>query len=63
MFGKIKSSTEYVMRNSQHVKINYDKLNDFIKEKYADYKADFFSSFVIQACEYALENMDTDKNE
>ena len=22
-----------------------------------------FSSFVIQACEYALENMDTDKNE
>ena len=22
-----------------------------------------FSKFVIQACEYALENMDTDKNE
>ena len=31
MFDKIKSSTEYVMKNSKYVKINYDKLNDFIK--------------------------------
>lgn len=36
MFGKIKLSTEYVMRNSQHVKINYDKLNDFIKNVKCD---------------------------
>lgn len=31
MLNKIISSTEYVMKNSKHVKINYDKLNDFIK--------------------------------
>ncbi len=32
LFDKIKSSTEYVMNNSNYVKINYDKLNDFIKK-------------------------------
>ena len=31
MLDKIKSSTEYIMKNSKYVKINYDKLNDFIK--------------------------------
>ena len=33
-----------------------DKLNDFIKEKYADYKADFFSSFVIHSSEMTKKN-------
>ena len=33
-----------------------DKLNDFIKEKYADYKADFFSSFVIHSSEMTRKN-------
>ena len=32
LFNKIKSSTEYVMNNSKYVKINYEKLNDFIKK-------------------------------
>lgn len=33
-----------------------DKLNDFIKEKYADYKADFFSAFVIHSSEMTKKN-------
>ena len=33
-----------------------DKLNDFIKGKYADYKADFFSSFVIHSSEMTKKN-------
>ena len=33
-----------------------DKLNDFIKEKYTDYKADFFSSFVIHSSEMTKKN-------
>ena len=33
-----------------------DKLNDFIKEKYADYKADFFSSFVVHSSEMTKKN-------
>lgn len=31
MFDKIISSSKYVMKNSKYVKINYDKLNEFIK--------------------------------
>lgn len=39
MFDKIISSSEYVMKNSKCVKINYDKLNDFIKNiKYNELK-------------------------
>lgn len=33
-----------------------DKLNNFIKEKYTDYKADFFSSFVIHSSEMTKKN-------
>ena len=33
-----------------------DKLNNFIKEKYTDYKADFFSSFVIHCSELTKKN-------
>ena len=33
-----------------------DKLNDYIKGKYADYKADFFSSFVIHSSEMTKKN-------
>lgn len=33
-----------------------DKLNDFIKEKYTDYKADFFSAFVIHSSEMTKKN-------
>ena len=31
MFEKIVLSTEHVMKNSKYVKINYGKLDDFIK--------------------------------
>ncbi len=33
-----------------------DKLNDFIKENYTDYKADFFSAFVIHSSEMTKKN-------
>lgn len=33
-----------------------DKLNDFIKEKYTDYKADFFSAFIIHSSEMTKKN-------
>ena len=33
-----------------------DKLNDFIKGKYTDYKADFFSAFVIHSSEMTKKN-------
>ena len=32
------------------------KLNDFIKDKYADYKSDFFSAFVVHASEMTTAN-------
>lgn len=39
MFEKIVTSSEYVMSNSKYVKINYDKLNNFINDiEYNDLK-------------------------